>query len=221
MLRPSYLLFDLDGTLVDSKEGIYASVLYALQRLGLPAADESVLRKMIGPPLRESFRNFFALSEDDADEAVRQYRELYSSSAMFLCTAYPGVSEMLSFLSRAGFHLLVATSKPERFAVPILKHLSLANHFSLIAGSTLDKSRDDKSSVIAYALASSGLPRGGRALMVGDRHHDVEGAHANGLPAAGVLYGYGSLQELSSAGAELIVHSPDELCRIVSDLPEK
>ena len=193
------ILFDLDGTLTDPKVGITAAFAYALRQFGIEADPEG-LTAVIGPPLRDSFRDFFGFADRDIPEAIRQYRAEN--------VPYPGIEALLEQLTDAGKRLVVATSKPEEFAVRIMEHFGLAPWFSLICGAPMDESDGGrKENVIAAALRRAGAEDKNRVIMVGDRRHDVEGAHRNGLPAVGVLYGYGSREELTAAGADYITES--------------
>ena len=207
------ILFDLDGTLTDPKEGITRSVQYALSKLGIYADTEELVR-FIGPPLVESFATFFSLSPSDCELAVKYYRERFSQVGIFENAVYPGIPELLGRLEAAGKRLMVATSKPTVFARTILEHFGLATYFCEIVGSELDGTRADKGEVIACALASSGFgPE--QAVMVGDRSYDIIGAAQNRLPAVGVLYGYGSREELEAAGAFGLANTVEELERLL------
>lgn len=197
------ILFDLDGTLTDPKEGITRCVQYALESFGIREPDLAKLECFIGPPLKEQFMEYAGLSEDEAVLAVEKYRERFRPAGMFENRVYSAVPQMLDKLSGQGFRLGVATSKPEVFAVRILEYFHLADYFEVITGSELTGERTNKAEVIREALRrhQSGPDR---CVMVGDRMHDVLGAHEAGLYCLGVLYGYGSLTELQSAGADRI-----------------
>ena len=208
------ILFDLDGTLTDPGEGIRNSVAHALQYYGIQMSTAE-LNRFIGPPLAEGFREFCGFSAGQAAEAVEHYREYYREKGMLENRVYDGIPELLSRLRQVGKILAVATSKPEVFARQILRHYGLDNDFQVIAGSELDGSRSKKHEVVAYALSQCPLPAGGRAVLVGDRWHDVEGARQAGIDAVGVTFGYGSEQELLSAGAPAIAHSVAELEQIL------
>ncbi len=210
-----YILFDLDGTLTDSAPGITASVKYALKKSGEPVPDYTVLCKFIGPPLLYGFMNFCGMSEERAEKAVEYYREYYSVNGIFESELYPGVDELLAKLCAAGKKIILATSKPEVFAVKILEHFRLSDYFYFTAGATLDKTRTEKADVIAYALKNAGITDLSETVMVGDRFHDIDGAKANGIRSAGVLYGFGSRKELENAGADFIAGDTNELCRIL------
>ena len=211
-----YLLFDLDGTLTDPAEGITKSVAHALRKRGIEVTDLATLNCFIGPPLIDSFMKYYGLDEDDARRAVTDYREYFVPQGMFENTVYDGIPALLDELRSHGDTLIIATSKPEPFAVKILEHFGLAHHFDRICGASLDEKRSTKSDVIRYTLDTCGIdPTDATctngAYMIGDRHHDVDGAHENGLAAIGVLWGYGDRAELSAAGAEFVVENIGEL----------
>ena len=205
------ILFDLDGTLTDPFEGITTCVAYALEHFGIHVEDRSPLIKFIGPPLAVSFPEFYGLSEADTEVAVAKYRERFSVVGWSENRVYPGVEALLAHLKAAGKRLLVATSKPEVYATKILQHFELAPYFDLICGPTLDAPKSyGKAEVIMDALARTGTDPA-TAIMVGDRIHDVEGAHKAGLPCVAVLWGYGDRAEHIACGAEHIVADLGEL----------
>lgn len=213
-MRYETIYFDLDGTLTDSGPGITNAVAYALGHLGRPVPSRLHLCRYIGPPLWDSFRRYEGMTEAETQQAVTYFREYYEKTGKFENAVYPGIPALLQGLRERGKRLAVATSKPEAMAVEILEHFELSGFFSCIAGSTLDESRCTKSSVLAYALEAQG--RQG-AVMVGDREHDVLGARENGLPCIGVLFGYGSRQELEAAGADRIAATVPDLRRILEE----
>lgn len=210
-MRYDTVLFDLDGTLTDPGEGITNSVAYALRQFGIENTDRTQLYKFIGPPLKESFIKYYGFSDQQAEEAVAQYRVYFAPKGLFENKVYPGVPQLLAQLRAKGYKLLLATSKPEGFAVQILEHFGLLEYFDLAAGATMDGSRVAKADVIAYALQKAGVTDRTRAVMVGDRLHDVEGAKAQGLACIGVLYGYGDAAELTAAGAAHLAATPAEV----------
>lgn len=205
-------LLDLDGTLTDSKVGITRSVQYALRRAGIDVAEPETLTGYIGPPLQDSFVALAGFSEAEAIQAVASYREYFAETGIFENTVYPGILECLEALQSRGWRLAVATSKPTVFAERIVDHFSLRSHFEAVVGTGLDGSRRHKHQVIAAALRELGVAADEGCIMVGDREHDVMAARAVGLQSVGVTWGYGSVQELSDAGADLLVHA-------VADLP--
>ena len=196
-----FVLFDLDGTLTDPKVGITRSVQYALLHFGIRVANPDELTPFIGPPLRDSFRDFYGFSDDAAERAVAKYREYFEAQGIFENELYDGMDVLLRALRQSGRTLAVATSKPTVYAARILQHFGIDDCFSFVAGSELSGARSQKSEVIHYALDHIAGVSPDLALMVGDRKYDILGAHAAGLPSVGVLYGYGSLAELSAAGA--------------------
>ena len=213
-MRWDTVLFDLDGTLTDSQEGIVKSVIYALERLGRELPPRDTLTAFIGPPLHESFSALCGMDEAETERAVREFRDYFARCGWAENAPYEGMAEFLAALHAAGLRLIVATSKPESFARKILEHFALERYFDLICGShPEDKSSADKASVVRAALTRAGAPK--RAVMVGDRRHDMAGAHANGLEAVGVLYGYGSREELAAAGAEQLAADLNELKAIL------
>ena len=207
-------LFDLDGTLTDSSVGITKSVMYALKKYGIKEEDPKKLYAFIGPPLTESFQKFYGFSKEQSIEAVEFYREYYRETGIFENKVYEGIEETLRQLKEKGKRLMVATSKPEPFARQIIQHFGLASYFEYVAGMELDGGRGTKAEVIAYALQSCGIDDRGKTVMVGDREHDVIGARKEGLDCIGVLYGFGSREELEKAGADWIIEKPEELCEL-------
>lgn len=216
-MSDTIVLFDLDGTLTDPGEGITNSVMYSLEKYGIEVADRSTLYRFIGPPLHESYENYFSFSHEQAMEAVDYYREYYTDKGIFENRVYEGIRPMLQTLKEQGVLCLVATSKPEKYARRILEHYDLADYFYYVAGANMDGSRTDKAEVIAYALEQvTDKADRSRILMVGDRLHDIAGAKKNQIDSVGVLFGYGSEQELREAGADYLAEDPEELIRIIS-----
>lgn len=211
------ILFDLDGTLTDSGLGITNSVRYALEREGIEVKDRSELFRFIGPPLVDSFIMFYGFSPEKALEITHVYREYYSVKGIFENEVYEGIPELLEKLRKDGKKIIVATSKPEPFARKILDHFSLSRYFDYIAGSNMDETRSTKAEVIEYALESCGVTDLSKAVMVGDREHDVIGAKKFPMKSIGVLWGYGSREELENAGADYIAVTPDDVYHTVTD----
>ena len=208
------ILFDLDGTLTDSAPGITNSVAYALAYFGIHEEPKNLL-KFVGPPLNESMAEFYGFSPEQTAEAITVFREYFVEKGWCENAPYPGVGELLRDLKNAGLRLMVATSKPEVQAVRILKHFGLAEYFEQICGAP--QGNEDgarKSSVIRRALSYVSDDTAS-VVMVGDRRHDVEGAHEAGLPCVGVLFGYGGREELESAGAEFIAEDMAALKRLL------
>jgi phosphoglycolate phosphatase len=209
------LFFDLDGTLTDPKPGITGSIQYALRKLDRPVPSQDELTWCIGPPLRASFVTLLG-GESLADRAVEYYRERFGDIGLFENGVYPGIESMLAALSQSHLRMFVATSKPYVFARRIIDHFGLAGHFENIFGSELDGTRVHKSDLLAYALEQTGV-EASRALMIGDRSHDVLGAKANGMNAIGVTYGYGSREELIAAGALYLCASPRAILDVIPE----
>jgi phosphoglycolate phosphatase len=206
---PATLLFDLDGTLSDNFEGISRSIRHALARLGAPDPGEATLRTCIGPPLRESFARLLPDPGRPAIEAaLAAYRERYREVGWRENVAYEGVPEALATLSSAGARMFVCTSKPEVFATRIIAHFGFDALVARVYGADLAGALDDKRALLAHLIASESLDPA-RAIMIGDRRHDVRAAQANGTRAVGVLWGYGSPDELE--GAERLLSRPAEL----------
>lgn len=199
--------FDLDGTITDSSLGITNSVVYALRKYGIEEKDYKKLCKFIGPPLTESFQKFYGFSEEQAIEGVKFYREYYTVKGIYENRVYDGVEDVLKNLRKAGKKLVVATSKPEPFARMIIEYFHLDSYFDYIAGMELDGGRGTKEEVIQYALETCGIKDKSKVLMVGDREHDVIGAHKSGIDCLGVLYGFGTREEFEEAGADHIAET--------------
>lgn len=210
-----YLLFDLDGTLTDPGIGITNSVMYALRKFDIHVEDRVSLYKFIGPPLMDSFERFYGFSTAQSELALGYYREYFKKKGMFENRVYDGIPELLKRLKENGKTLIVATSKPEAFSVEILRHFGLYDYFDFVAGATMDESRNKKADIIRYALESCGISEKASAVMIGDREHDMIGARKNGLDALGVLYGYGSYEELKEAGADYIADQPTDILKYV------
>lgn len=209
------IIFDLDGTLTDSGEGIIKCAALALKHFGLPVPSREEMRVFIGPPLRETFQKF-GIPTEQVEEAVRIYRSRYVPIGMFENTPYPGIQAMLASLKSDGYSLYVATSKPEDMAVEILKKFKLASYFELICGATLDGKRDSKESVIGHLLKQLNIQQD--AIMIGDTAYDVIGAAAHGIKTIGVSWGYGAVEEITKAGAFKIAHSPKELIALIHEV---
>ena len=206
-----YLLFDLDGTLTDPGLGITNSVMYALRKFGINVSDRSQLYPFIGPPLRDSFRVYYGFSDEQCERAVRYYREYFKKSGMYENEVYDGIFELLTRLKASERSLVVATSKPEVFALEILRHFDLYKYFDFVAGATLNDVRNQKADIIKYALETLNITEKKSAIMIGDRKHDIIGAKETGLDSIGVLYGYGTYDELKNAGATYIADTPADI----------
>lgn len=204
-----YLLFDLDGTLTDPKEGITKSVQYALSKFGINEDCDNLLH-FIGPPLLDGFMEFYNFGVDDANKAILYYRERYSTVGLYENCAIDGIHEALSKLKESGYIMAVATSKPTEFAKAICEKYKLSEYFDLIMGSEFDGTRTRKSEVISEVLKQLNITSD-EAVMIGDRKHDIMGAKEVGTRSIGVTFGYAKDGELEEAGADFIVNSPAEL----------
>lgn len=212
---PKSILFDLDGTLTDSGEGIMNCAQLALEHFGIHVPERDKMRVFVGPPLQDSFLKF-GVPEDQVDEAIRIYRSRYVPIGKFENTPYPGIRELLEKLCAQGHQLYVATSKPEDMSVEILEHFDLAKYFDHICGASLDRSRSSKDAVISYLLEQ--YSRGEEMIMVGDTVFDILGAAAHGIPAVGVTWGYGNPEEMKKAGAAAIAPTVDALFDILQSV---
>ncbi|MCI9147622.1 MAG: HAD family hydrolase [Hungatella sp.] len=214
-MKKEYILFDLDGTLTDPMVGITRSVQHALRAYGIEETDLNALCPFIGPPLKDSFMKYYGFSDKQAEEAIGKYREYFAVTGIFENRVYEGIETMLKNLRSSGRTLLVATSKPEEFAVKILEHFRLAPYFDWVCGASMDENRVRKGDVIAYALETAGIKDVSKAVMVGDREHDVIGAKEHSMDCVGVLFGYGSRQELEAAGAKTVAATVEELEQVL------
>lgn len=213
-----YLLFDLDGTLTDPKIGITTCVQYALKSFGIDEPDLDKLEPFIGPPLRDSFMQFYDMSAGQAEAAVEKYRERFQDTGIFENTMYDGIPQMLRTLQSKGMHLAVASSKPQVFVERILEHFQIRQYFQVVVGSELDGRRENKDEIVWEALKRlfGDQPiEYDKVYMIGDRKFDVEGAKALNVESVGVTYGYGSMEELKAARADYIVRSVEELQRFL------
>ncbi|MBD9180374.1 MAG: HAD family hydrolase [Odoribacter splanchnicus] len=207
----SYVLFDLDGTVTDPEEGITKSVQYALQHFSIEVQERRELYKFIGPPLKDSFMEFYGFTEQQAGEALLKYRERFEVTGWRENVVYDGMEKLLRHLRRRGKRIMLATSKPEVFAEQILVYFGLRDYFDFVGGASLDGRRNYKADVIRYVLDANGISSREKAVMVGDRKFDILGAKEFGLETVGVLYGYGDREELTTAGADHLVGSVAEL----------
>lgn len=212
----THIFFDLDGTLTDPKEGITNSVAYALASFGIQE-DPDRLTPFIGPPLIDSFMEFYHFDLPTAQKAVEKYREYFSQKGIFENRVFSGTQPLLAQLEEAGKTVCLATSKPEVFARQILEHFHIDSYFDQIVGSCLDGTRTKKGAVIAEVFTRLGenCPDKARCVMVGDRLHDIHGAQENNLDSIGVTFGYGSQEELTQAGATHMAHNFEELSQLL------
>ena len=208
-------LFDLDGTITDSALGITNSVMYALKKFGIEETDRTKLYKFIGPPLTESFEKFYGFTKEQSLDGVKYYREYYHDKGIYENRVYDGLEEVLKKINEAGKQAIVATSKPEEYAKVIIDHFHLTKYFACVAGMEMDGGRGTKAQVITYALEKNDITDKSKVLMIGDREHDVIGAHENGLDCLGILYGFGSCKEFEEAGADYIRENVEDILQFV------
>lgn len=209
-----YILFDLDGTLTDSKPGIIECIAYALEKENVPYTNQ-ILDKMVGPPFRVSMHDFLGLEMPEIEKLIGIYRGVYEEYGYKNCKVFEGVEQMLSALKNAGKVLGVATSKPIKFTQMIMRDFDLGKYFDYVAGASSDASKEAKSDVIQGALENLGVKDKSKVLMVGDRLYDIEGAHMQGIDCAAVLYGYGSKEEFEEYKAEYILAAPEDVVKLV------
>ena len=208
-----YILFDLDGTITDSGEGITKSVQYALKHFGITEDNLSALNKFIGPPLKESFKKFYNFDDEKAEMGLIKYREYYAEKGIYENSLYEGIVEVFEALKKKDKKIILATSKPEVYAKEILKYFKVDNYFTFTAGADFEETRVNKGDVIKYALNEAKISDLSKVVMVGDREHDIIGAKENNIKSIGVLYGYGDVIELTQARADYIVKSTEELLK--------
>lgn len=209
------ILFDLDGTITDPAEGICNSIARALFAMNRNMISEELCCRFIGPALHDSFRKYCNMTPDEAQEAIRLFREYYGPIGMYECYVFPGIRELFARLKAAGKRIAVATAKAEPFAIKLLDHYGLTEYFDCIAAASLDGSRSDKADIIDHGLAMLGITERDSVIMVGDREFDVFGAHDAGMKAIGVTWGYGTLAELQRAGADYIAATPEEVGNLI------
>ncbi len=206
--------FDLDGTLTDPEAGLTSGFAYALSKMGIEYGDKKSLRRFIGPPLKAEFMSAYGMSDGEAEETVRLFREYFSVYGWWDNRLYEGVPNMLARLKSSGKKIILATSKPEVFAKKILRLFDIEKYFDFVGGASLDHTRVEKSQVLEYALKSV-FAEGGDAILVGDRKYDAEGARQCGIHSLGVLYGHGSREEIFSAGFTYLAQSVDDITKIL------
>lgn len=210
-----YILFDLDGTLTDSREGITKSVQYALDKMGVFEEDLTKLEQFIGPPLHDQFMSAYGFDDATSRKAVAAYRERFSEVGWKENILFDDVPQVLQVLKNNGKVLAIASSKPRVFIDKILAYFAVDQYFDIVSGATLDGSVSTKSQVVQQALIQLNVDDLSKAVLVGDRLHDVEGAHENGISCIGVTFGFGGRTELDSAGADKIVDDFDELTALL------
>lgn len=208
------VLFDLDGTLTDSAEGIINCAIYSFEKMGLDLRERDWYRVFIGPPLKVTYAEDCGLNEEDTVKAIAYFRERYFTKGLFENAVYGGIEDMLKDLKNAGLRLVVATSKLENIARQILKHFKLDKYFDYIGGALPDGSRDYKDQVIKYVMDILNADKR-KTVMIGDRIHDIDGARKVGIDSIGALYGYGSREELENAGALFIADTPQDITTLL------
>ena len=214
-MRFNSAIFDLDGTIMDSEEGIVRSVEYALDKMGVTEYDRQTNLRFIGPPLVDSFMEYYSMSEEDALRAVDFYRERYSVTGIYEARMYDGVRELLTRLKEQGVKLYIGSSKPEKYVRMILEKQGILDLFDYVAGATFDESRNNKEQVLTYLFEQVEIDRKS-AVMIGDRYHDIDGAHYVKIPCIAVLYGFGNEAEFKKHGAEYIAADTDEILKIIT-----
>lgn len=215
-MKNSCILFDLDGTLSDSSEGIYKSIAYALEKKGIIVEDLKVLQPFIGPPLRDSFQQYYHMTVEEVQQSYKVFQERYGTLGKFENVLYPGIKELLAALVEAGYLLGVATSKPELYTKEILEYFQIIQYFSVIKGASMDGSLSRKVDILSLAVEECKLknPNIKELFMIGDRSFDMEAARELGCIGIGVTYGFGSESELNATGAKLICHNAEELAKL-------
>ncbi len=216
MAKFDVILFDLDGTLVNSMEGITRGVQYALSKFGIEVEDRNELTSFIGPPLLDSFMKYFGFSKEDAEKAVFYYREYYRPIGVMQNSLYEGMEEMLKDLKSKGKTLVVATAKPTEFACRVIESFNLTDCFDMILGSEFDGRRTNKTECIAEVLSSIKCDKS-KTAMVGDKDSDVIGGLQNGIAGIGVLYGFGSYEEITSCGATYVCETVGDLHKLLTE----
>lgn len=216
MKKYTTVLFDLDGTLVDSGIGVTNSVAYALDKFGITPPPREELFRFIGPPLTQSFSEFCGFDGEKTTQAIVYYREYYSKQGISECIMYDGVLEMLSALKSRGYKIALATSKPEMYARVVVENKGISEYLDYLSGASADeKTRATKEAVVEYALSLCDEKDRSKIIMVGDRHFDINGAKKYGLDSIGVTFGYGSFEELSQAGATYIANTTEDILKIL------
>ena len=215
MKKYEIILFDLDGTLTDPKLGITKSVQYALSKYDIKITNLDELEKFIGPPLAQSFKEYYSLDDEKIKGAIEQYREYFCEKGMYENRIYANVKEVLETLFKKGYILVVATSKPTVFAEQILEYFEIGNYFDLVVGSNLDGTRTDKAEIIEFIFSILDIKYLEEVIMVGDRKHDIIGAKKTGIDSIAVTYGYGSYEELKEENPTYFAKTIEDILKIV------
>lgn len=211
MGKYEYLFFDLDGTIIDSFESVTRCFAYALESYGIYVKDLNELKPILGPPLLDAFISLYGFSEEEAVKAVAKYRERYIHTYVSESKIYEDIKDVLEGLYKKGYKLVLATSKPEKYARTIIDHYDISKYFYFITGATMDKTRDSKTKVLQYILSELKIEDLSKVVMIGDRKFDLFGADKFGLDAIGVLYGYGEEEELENSPHVFLAKTPEEL----------
>ena len=214
-MNKQYILFDLDGTLTDPALGITNSIMHAITKMNLEPQKREDLYVFIGPPLHESFMNYFHLSSEDADLAVENYREYFSVTGLFENDPYPHINEVLAYLKNKGYQLALATSKPEIFAKQILEKFDMIEYFDVVKGSKLNDRSENKTRIMKEAMDFFNDSDLSKYVMIGDRKFDMNGATDLGIDGIGVTYGYGSKEELEESKAKIIIDDCTQLKEVL------
>lgn len=209
-MKYANILFDLDGTLTDPYLGISHSVQHALKKLGIEEKDEKRLRFFIGPPLKNSFKEFYHFDDATMETAIHYFREYFEAKGIYENKLYEGAGVLLKTLTGKGKKCILATSKPQKFAEKILRHFDIHDYFYDIVGSNLDETMTEKDEVIRWVMEKNNLEKE-KTIMIGDRKYDIDGARKNNIASLAVLYGYGSKEELENS-------RPDYLCETIQDI---
>ena len=209
----NYYLFDFDGTLCDTTPGIFNSVIYSLECFGIKETDMEKLNFFVGPPLFESYKTLYGVSDSDADWLIEKYRERYRIKAAEESTLYKGIPELLRQLKKKGKKIAVASSKPQFFVEEISKHWGIYEYYDFISAETFENKHSSKKELIEACLDFFGNPPHSEVLMTGDRFYDIDGAKDAGVDSAGAVYGFGTKEELANAGATYILYTPEDLLK--------
>lgn len=208
------VFFDFDGTIADTGVGIFNSVSYAIAAMGFPPLPDDRLRTFIGPPVFDSFRRELGMNEEEAAKAVEKYRERYSESGIFQLDVYDGIEKLIKELKNSGIKVAIASSKPEKFVKRLIDYLKIGNLIDFIAAPESDKAPDKKTVLVERAVKHFGVEKS-RALMIGDRYFDIDGANGAGVESIGVTFGYGSREELEKAGSTYLADNSEDIRKII------
>lgn len=216
MRNYDYVIFDFDGTVADTGEGILKSLQYSFEQMGREVPDLSDLKKFIGPPIHYSYVNFYGIDESEVEQYIKKYRERYKKIGIYECFVYDGMLETLKTLRKNGVKLGIASSKPIKLVYDVMEHLKLTEYFDAVVGTRFDDSNHPgKTDLVLQSMEKLEDSDKSRTLMVGDRFFDIDGAAGAGVDSAGVTYGYGSREEFMEHNATYIVDSPKEILNIV------